>query len=136
MNFFDFYVLENEYFTQNDMAYCLQSILMIMFDSRLLKLRILNNHHFLLSLLYSIDFFRVNLHFRPIMFVQKMFLKYIDRKVEKEKAKGRVFVFQESMYLIIHSYILIFIDEKKKELLLFIFRHTLQSLIGKHLCVV
>ena len=87
------------------MAYCLQSILMMTFDSRRLKLRILNNHHFLLSLLYSIYFFRVNLHFRPIMFVQKMFLKYIECKVEKEKEKGRVFVFQESMYLIIHSFI-------------------------------
>lgn len=38
------------------------------------------------------------------MFVQKMFLKYRESKVEKEEKKGCVFVFQESMYLIIHTF--------------------------------
>ena len=81
------------------------------------------------------------------MFVQKMFLKYIEFSIEKEEEKkgeriwGCVFVFQESMYLIIHTFS--FVNEKEKRIatvLVFPFRHThthtLQSLIGKHLYVV
>ena len=98
---------------------------MMMFDNQLFKTVNMTILSFSLKFVFLISFFfRVNLHIRLSMFVQKMFLKDIGEK-------RRIFAIQVSKYISLY-----FNNEKKKKLLLllFIFRYTLQSLIGKHHC--